>query len=1440
MAEEEDTDPPTGDQPSLQSTEQSAASVRVSGETPLKPDELRHIRAKWSLAGDAGLLLYLQDFSQRILSKTTDIEKVVGNLSNSAKGSHAKVYNTFNEFLMLSSNQFIENRVYDEEVVPEEPSEKDAPEKQEKSREALESEIVPRFSDAVKHGLGVLEDAFITVEVKPEDESEDEDGESLPSGYTQDPIIEPKDLYSDRPLPYLIGSAEFLHDDSLGLIIKSSDDEEDENANEEDEKSESESEASDEEIATESDTETESSDEDMSTDEEIAKPTPKQKQVSSDEDSDDEDLFGEPKDKIQKMIDSDSESETEAKPAPPRGIQAELAAKLGAPRRPPSESSDTKSTASEWDTESVKADTVSIASTKSKKPKQVDDTVSVTSKVSKKGKHRDRSQSIQSKISRKSVKESSKKKKKPAKTAEEEDDEDLFAPKKDDGLFEDSGAFGSKGGMFSGGGSLFDDHDDDDEGDLFGEVTPKKESPKIETVAEQAIEEDSDIPVKPRTRTMSSGKKLPAGAVSMFGNLAPGGLFGEGGSPKKTNLPKEETPKSPEKQAPPEVKGFFDDEGDDEGMFKSGNKDSLDLPAETRPRKKTLTLFDDSEQDDLFGGSEKSKKTQAKDNKVPEQKKVVETAKPVQEKAAPKKQQAKGGLFGADSEEEDLFASGSKPNSAKPPTQTSTAPSRQTKQRPSVISLFDDEDDDAGDDDLFKGLSVKKSNAARSSNNSSTKTEVPKKSVTKKQSSLFDEDEDELFSTPITTPKFITPSDTPTNATPIATPPPRSPVATKKDIPSVKESKHKEKSLFGDDEDLFASKENKPPSKPVNEKVAAVAEVASKQDPFGLEGSDDEMFGTSKPAKAAPKTTSSGKKVPAGAVSIFGDLDGGGLFGKGSPPKKQSSKAEPVKSEEKKTISDIKKAPSLFSDDDEGDLFSVSKPKTPSSVHPAKAKPVETPKQTLTKAAVSDPLLLTDPNYDSDIDADFKAASSKSSKYDPVFDSDFKRPDEEMEAAVSKPRGFSSELVNPTEDKRPISDEPQEQPSKIEAPKPKKPVGGVSMFGGFDPLAALHKSGTSPTKGDTDIVDNVTKERDSGPSKSTIAGKVNDTKESDVLSFDAPAEVNTLQSVAKNRARGQAKRRPPTRNARKAAATDNDLVSGGLTSTDNSLQNDNSLTTTIENPVAGKKDTVISNDNVQKVSESSKVDKDDIFSVSGTSSNPLAEDDTDDILATEKRTALSKNDKSKKPVGGVSMFGGIDPLSALKKSPKTDTDVIAPENHQNDSLAPEVTPPQQLDTSSASSDTTSKTESDIGDIFANTNKPVVSKTDKNKSIFAEKDDSDDDLFGTKPKKSELSKSKQKVVKKQTDDDLFGNSGSIFDDVPSTSKTKKKKKNKTEITGDIFAESNEDIFGDSASTTKKPKAKKKAEKKASSVKSTDIFDDNNSSIFDDPLNALGGQ
>lgn len=77
-------------------------------------EEMRRQSKDWNLAADAGMLLYLKQFSQRIISRTHDTGKLVDTLSHDAVMLDVRLHNTFNEFQMLANTQFIENRVYDE------------------------------------------------------------------------------------------------------------------------------------------------------------------------------------------------------------------------------------------------------------------------------------------------------------------------------------------------------------------------------------------------------------------------------------------------------------------------------------------------------------------------------------------------------------------------------------------------------------------------------------------------------------------------------------------------------------------------------------------------------------------------------------------------------------------------------------------------------------------------------------------------------------------------------------------------------------------------------------------------------------------------------------------------------------------------------------------------------------------------------------------------------------------------------------------------------------------------------------------------------------------------------------------------------------------------------------------------------------------------------
>ncbi|XP_055942367.1 WASH complex subunit 2-like isoform X2 [Argiope bruennichi] len=175
---------------------------------PWTTDEIRKNSGNWTLAGDVGLYNLLNEISQNIISRTHEVENAVDSLVYRTKMANAKICNIINDFHMLSNLQFVENRVYDEEIqetVPE-------PKPVEKTKEQKEAEMLPKIKKAVELGLEVLDKAFTKIHVDEISDSEDEDISS--DGRT---ILEPKDPYASRPLPFIIGSEEFNNNDYAGL-----------------------------------------------------------------------------------------------------------------------------------------------------------------------------------------------------------------------------------------------------------------------------------------------------------------------------------------------------------------------------------------------------------------------------------------------------------------------------------------------------------------------------------------------------------------------------------------------------------------------------------------------------------------------------------------------------------------------------------------------------------------------------------------------------------------------------------------------------------------------------------------------------------------------------------------------------------------------------------------------------------------------------------------------------------------------------------------------------------------------------------------------------------------------------------------------------------------------------------------------------------------------
>ncbi|XP_017374272.1 WASH complex subunit 2C isoform X8 [Cebus imitator] len=607
-------------------------------ERPWSVEEIRRSSQSWSLAADAGLLQFLQEFSQQTISRTHEIKRQVDGLIRETKATDCRLHNVFNDFLMLSNTQFIENRVYDEEV--EEPVLKAEAEKteQEKTREQKEVDLIPKVQEAVNYGLQVLDSAFEQLDIKAGNSDSEEDD----ANGRVELILEPKDLYIDRPLPYLIGSKLFMEQEDVGLGELSSEEGSvgSDRGSIVDSEEEKEEEESDEDFANHSD-----NDQNRHT-----------TQMSDEEEDDDGcDLFADSEKEEEEDIE-DIEENTRPKRSRPTSFADELAAR-------------------------IKGDAVG----------RVDEEPTTLSSGEAKP--------------QKTLKE-----KKERRTPSDDEEDNLFAPPKL--TDEDFSPFGSRGGLFSGGKGLFDD--EDEESDLFTEAPQDRQ-------AEASVKEES-LSSKP-------GKKIPAGAVSVF--LGDTDVFGAASISSLKEPQKAEQPIPRKSPYLPPPAGLFDDDDDDDDFFSA----PCSKPSKTGKVQSTADIFDEG---DLF--KEKAEAlpeatvSQSGENKARAEKKItLPSSKNLKPSSETKTQK---GLFSDEEDSEDLFSS----QSVSKFKGASLLPSK----LPASVSLFDDEDEE---DNLFGSTATKKQTL-------SLQTERQEKAkpseLSKKKASalLFSSDEEDQWNIP--------------------------------------------------------------------------------------------------------------------------------------------------------------------------------------------------------------------------------------------------------------------------------------------------------------------------------------------------------------------------------------------------------------------------------------------------------------------------------------------------------------------------------------------------------------------------------------------------------------------------------------------------------------------------------------------------------------------
>ncbi|XP_008427836.1 WASH complex subunit FAM21 isoform X5 [Poecilia reticulata] len=1407
-------------------------------ERPWSLEEIRQQSANWSLAADSGLFLFLQDFSQRMLSKTHEIEKQLDSLIRDTKATDSHLHSVFNDFLMLSNTQFIENRVYDEEVEETMPK-ADASEKQpeqEKTREQKEAELIPKMQEAVSYGLKVLESAFEHLDIKAG--NSDSEDEEIPDRV--EAILEPKDLYVDRPLPYLIGSQAFMEQDDVGLgdlssdelsvdsdrdsVIDSENDKEEFNSDDDVSQEEPEAHSNQKKSSMVSFEEEEDEDSDLfekSDEDDAPKNTgefkfedelaarikgeqmtrPEGDRASAEEDSDD--MFKPPK--MDDHYDDDDDDDDDFSPfggksglfSGGKGLfddddEGDLFSEAPKPALEEKRVMNEKTRSTSQTEESRRADKKIPAGAVSIFP----------------GSKRDLNDNSLFGSGQSSDSEERKENKTPAVGTKTTPAQTLTGA---------GGGGGGGGGLI---GGLFDDDEDDD---FFSGKTLKKsdsavqEKAKLKNSIDLFDDEDDDGDIfsgkfKAATPTQNKKepeeekdkppeKKMPAGAISMFGP-ATKSLLSEGLKKRQMStseekneevVPADDVGKAPVKptETPHSTSLFSDDE--EPQLFPGATKgQSKPDPSSLGKTGKTpLSLFDDEEEEDLFASAAKSQ------------------VKPSQAKAAvpPPTKAASSSLF---SDDEDQWispkSSSSKAESKTGGMKTSTsAPSNlPSTKTPQKSSLFNDEDDD-----LF----------------ADTKTSSQKKP--QRVALVFeDEGDDEgkasLFGN---NPAVHTNSEAPT----------KMPVA------SSQSSSKPEQVLVSE-----APAKDKPPVQP--KPAAKKPEVLP-----------------------SPESTEIRKKPP-GAVSLFGgidvlsskqtkgpldDEDQDDLFlVKGTPP--------PLfRTEEKKEDKGKTKTVSLFDEDDEDEpewnvpTFSASKPtagKTP--------EPTEEQQQNKSTGVFQDEELLFSQTQQKDNDPDVdlfaattKAESSKVSPMKPAAHNLFSDDDEDdifSSVKATPPPPMVAKKPNKPLDKAPLASPDPVSEIQKPAPSPVKPKDSSSRIGKLQASlminpAALLPGALSSMSGTLSSSSGVSS---SSLSPSPVSTPIGGHEESEGgVSFDTPVQVTTLQSAHKGRAKGSALRRPQSRAARQQAAKKS--MGGTDQRGGEDIFAPNPSVSSLALPPSDKSNLAPINPTSPSSSEASTSPK-PLPSSSQSSSRPNElslpvstkagrKDSSKDSSSTKKQLPLEEDDL----FGSDGLFG---PKTVFNKpSPRETPKSIEPQASSGTGLKKDIDPSQL----------SSIFDTHTDDLFQNVKpRPVTQKAKA--SPFME--DDDDDLFGLNSSATATSKTNKefkngssfstqdifqdeativpkvdkKLKEKSIDAALFDDNVDIFADLTDTFKPKPKSKLKGE-TKSIFDDDMDDIFTSTAKPV--PKAPDKSKKTPPAKETSSVPDSSN--IFDDPLNVLGG-
>ena len=115
----------------------------------------------WGLSQDTQLFDFLRSFSLSLVSHTMSLETELGEMVSEARKAEVRLNNVFNSFLLLSNEQFVEHRVFEEEEVSVEKKEEKVGNGNEIGNG--EEEAVENFRQGLALGMKALETFAVPV-----------------------------------------------------------------------------------------------------------------------------------------------------------------------------------------------------------------------------------------------------------------------------------------------------------------------------------------------------------------------------------------------------------------------------------------------------------------------------------------------------------------------------------------------------------------------------------------------------------------------------------------------------------------------------------------------------------------------------------------------------------------------------------------------------------------------------------------------------------------------------------------------------------------------------------------------------------------------------------------------------------------------------------------------------------------------------------------------------------------------------------------------------------------------------------------------------------------------------------------------------------------------------------------------------------------------------